>query len=54
MNGLFKERNRSIVERFDRLYQKMPTMRVYAQIGVEYGLSEERVRKIVYGRRNWS
>ena len=32
---------------FEDLRSQMPTMRIYAKIAAEYGISEDRVRKII-------
>ena len=32
---------------FEDLRSQMPTMRIYAQIAAEHGISEDRVRKII-------
>ena len=32
---------------FEDLRSQMPTMRIYAKIAAEYGISEERVRHII-------
>ena len=34
-------------ELFEDLRSQMPTMLIYAKIAAEYGLSEDRVRKII-------
>ena len=47
-NPLFKQRNQSIKAEFNLLLRsQMPTMRIYAKLAAEYGISEERVRKII-------
>ena len=32
---------------FEDLRSQMPTMRIYAKVAAEYGISEDRVRKII-------
>ena len=44
---IFQKRNKSIKAEFNLLLRsQMPTMRIYAKIAAEYGISEDRVRKI--------
>ena len=46
--AIFKQRNQSIKAEFIQLLRsQMPTMLIYAKIAAEYGLSEDRVRKII-------
>ena len=45
---LFRQRNQSIKAEFNLLLRsQMPTMLIYAKIAAEYGISEDRVRKII-------
>ena len=45
---IFRQRNQSIKAEFNLLLRsQMPTMRIYAKIAAEYGISEDRVRKII-------
>lgn len=45
---IYQQRNQSIKAEFNLLLRsQMPTMLIYAKIAAEYGISEERVRKII-------
>ena len=45
---IFRQRNQSIKAEFNLLLRsRMPTMLIYAKIAAEYGISEDRVRKII-------
>ena len=45
---IFQKRNQSIKAEFNLLlHSQMPTMLIYAKIAAEYGISEDRVRKII-------
>ena len=45
---IFRQRNQSIKAEFNLLLRsQMPTMLIYAKIAAEYGISEDRVRKII-------
>ena len=45
---IFRQRNNSIKAEFNLLLRsQMPTMLIYAKIAAEYGISEDRVRKII-------
>ena len=45
---IFRQRNQSIKAEFNLLLRsQMPTMLIYAKLAAEYGISEERVRKII-------
>ena len=47
-NPIFRQRNQSIKAEFYLLLRsRMPTMRIYAKLAAEYGLSEDRIRKII-------
>ena len=45
---IFRQRNQSIKAEFNLLLRsQMPSMLIYAKIAAEYGISEDRVRKII-------
>ena len=45
---IFRQRNQSIKAEFNLLLRsQMPTMLIYAKIAAEYGIFEDRVRKII-------
>ena len=45
---IFRQRNQSIKAEFNLLLRsQMPTMLIYAKIAAEYGISEDRVRRII-------
>ena len=45
---IFRQRNQSIKAEFNLLLRsQMPTMRIYAKIAAEYGISEDCVRQII-------
>ena len=45
---ILQQRNNSIKAEFILLLRsQMPTMRIYAKIAAEYGISEDRVRQII-------
>ena len=45
---IFRQRNQSIKAEFNPLLRsRMPTMLIYAKIAAEYGISEDRVRRII-------
>lgn len=47
-NPVFKQRNQSIKAEFLLLLRsRMPTMPIYAKLAAKYGLSEDRIRKII-------
>ena len=49
---IFRQRNQSIKAEFNLLLRsQMPTMLIYAKIAAEYGISEDRVRKIIRSTR---
>ena len=49
---IFRQRNQSIKAEFNLLLcSQMPTMLIYAKIAAEYGISEDRVRKIIRSPR---
>ena len=49
---IFQQRNQSIKAEFNLLLRsQMPTMLIYAKIAAEYGISEDRVRKIIRSTR---
>lgn len=49
-----KRRNKAMCERFyTALGKGMPIMQAYANVGEEFYLSEERVRKIIAQKHKW-